>query len=131
VLGALVLAACDLIGPPPICGCQPSPPLAAVVSGLVLGPADAPVEGAVVSIQKITPACTLASTLPPISTSAGADGRFEHKQYWTSAGTTTCYRIWAEPASGSPLVASDTQTFQVAYPVVPDSIEFVLRLKSP
>ncbi len=131
VLGLLVMA-CDILGPTPVCACSPIGGWAAI-TGRVVTASDAAAPGAVVTLQLLADApCenVTPSSLQVRMATAGDDGRFRLIEAWS--GGNKCFRLFARPAGAATGATSDTQVVNIQYGVtgaVPDSVELLLRLK--
>ena len=128
----LFIAACDIIGPKPVCGCTPHAGLA-VITGTVRSADDALAPGALVTMQVLEDApCQNVSpqaTITAVAT-AGSDGRFRHSTAWV--GGSKCFRLFARPPGAASGVTSDTQVVNIDFQMsgaVPDSVELTLKLK--
>lgn len=129
---AVLLVACGIVDPPPVCACSPLPIGVVVVKGLVTDTANLPVEGARASLHLVSdaPCPALAGTLQtPLPATTGADGRFRLGLTWAGP-TVKCYAVWAAAPSGTMMAASDTQLVVVEYrPPPADSVSLTLRLR--
>lgn len=129
----LIVAACDILTPKPVCGCTPLGGGSAVVTGIVRNSSDALAPGALVTMQVLQDApcqnVTPSATITTIVT-AGADGRFRQPTAW--GGGNKCFRLFARPAGSPAGVTSDTHIVNIEFRyegAVPDSVELLLRLK--
>ena len=131
VAAAALLVACQNIVGEELCGCSVPGPGRAVIAGAVTDPAAAPAEGAEVRVRLMADA-TCAEVQPTVVRTATTDaaGRFHHVEAWT--GGSKCFQVWAEPAQGSPLAASERHLVRIDFgpsPAGPDSTALDLQLR--
>lgn len=129
---ALGLTACGILGPEPVCGCEPTGG-EAVIAGAVVDLASAPVAGATV-VKELLPNAPCSATAPgssPASVVTGSPGgRFRFTNAW--AGGNKCWRLWAMPPAGLPRAPSESLIVNINFSgsrAVPDSVELLLRLR--
>ena len=127
--GVALLVACGGITEP-ICACSPPGGGTAVITGTVVDPAAAPVEGATVRIRVVHDE-TCAEPDSSITRAAQTDaaGRFRHAESW--GGGRKCFRVWAETPQGSASTASESQFVRIDFlaTVVPDSVDLLIHLR--
>ena len=131
VAAAALLVACQSIVGEELCGCSVPGDGRAVIAGTVTDPAAVPAEGAAVRVRVMAnTTCAEMQTTVVRTATTDAAGRFHHVEAWTSGSK--CFQVWAEPAQGSPLAASERHLVRIDFgpgEAGPDSSALDLQLR--
>lgn len=118
--------------PTGVCACSPPEQPFTVLRGIVSTPAGAAVEGAMVSLQLATAACTTFETQPGNARSS-ATGEYEQHLPHSPLVPQMCVRLVAQAPAGSGFQASDPVQMVLPTPtrLPPDTVRVDLVLRTP
>jgi hypothetical protein len=122
---AVLVIACDAIGPQPVCACDPPP--VRVIRGTVVDASAAPAANAFAWYSVLNSPCSATSHSAGITGGSGVtpDGDFRHDV----TGLGTCFRVFATDYTRNPSV-SDTAIIDfdvLVNGVRPDSVQLTLH----